>query len=490
MAYQRGKKANGAIVGPQEATFTGGGGSDTLNGTEDADQIFGLGGNDFLFGHGGDDEIDGGEGFDQLNGGAGNDRLEGGAGDGIDRMTGGTGDDIYIVTSADTVTELNGEGNDIVYYRSGFDLTENSYVELIAPLAGMSFPFGAQIRGNNLDNVIHGTAGNDVLDGRGGADTLTGFAGDDRYVIDNAGDVVVEEANGGSDTINTPFDVQLTETDNLEHIYSTSSTGRSLGGNSADNQITGTPQADLIVGAAGNDTLTGLGGGDSLNGGDGNDILDGGEGADLMVGGLGNDIYHVDNISDTVTEDVNEAGQGPSAGDRIITGINYTLAANQYIELLTAVDGSSPRTLTGNDIGQLISGTSVGDTLYGLGGDDVLRGNNGTDTTDGGFGDDSHYVAQDSDIVVERAGEGRDVVYTSVSYGLGGAAEVEVLSPDVLSSITPISLVGNSFGQLIYGNAGNNVIGGGGGTDVLLGLGGGDLYYIDTLGDHGGRAGQ
>ena len=52
-----------------------------------------------------------------------------------------------------------------------------------------------------------------------------------------------------------------------------------------------------------------------------------------------------------------------------------------------------------------------------------------------------------------------------------------VISPDVLSSITPISLVGNSFGQSIYGNAGNNFLNGGGGADVLVGFGGDDSIF-------------
>ena len=50
--------------------------------------------------------------------------------------------------------------------------------------------------GNALNNVITGNSAANVLDGKTGADTLVGGAGDDTYVVDNAGDVVTENAGG------------------------------------------------------------------------------------------------------------------------------------------------------------------------------------------------------------------------------------------------------------------------------------------------------
>ena len=37
-----------------------------------------------------------------------------------------------------------------------------------------------------------GNAGKNMLDGYIGADTMAGYGGDDRYYLDNAGDIVIE----------------------------------------------------------------------------------------------------------------------------------------------------------------------------------------------------------------------------------------------------------------------------------------------------------
>ena len=347
-----------------------------------------------------DNIVRGGNAGDTLFGGGGNDMLDGGLGS--DSLRGGTGDDIYTVNVADSIVELAGEGYDIAYVTQHslndfrFTLTAGAHVELIAPLpihASQTLA-GFEISGNELGNTIHGGAANDLLRGFGGNDTLVGFAGNDRYQIDDAGDVVVEAENGGIDTINTTISYQLVEGGNVENLDGLGSTGLTLVGNSMDNLIDGTSGGDLMLGGGGNDLLRGGIGNDSLYGGDGNDTLSGDDNPlgndypDLLVGGLGNDVYNVGG-GDTVVEDINEAGQVAGSGDRINVSGSYTLAADQYIEILDA-QGNVQATLTGNDIGQLIDGGGSSDALL-LGGDDILYGGVSfpgavatIDSTDGG----------------------------------------------------------------------------------------------------------
>ncbi len=74
-------------------------------------------------------------------------------------------------------------------------------------LTGLSAISGT---GNSLNNNIIGTVPathfpgflvTTHLDGGLGSDTLIGGLGDDTFVVDNAGDVVTESANEGTDTV-------------------------------------------------------------------------------------------------------------------------------------------------------------------------------------------------------------------------------------------------------------------------------------------------
>ncbi|MGO7050751.1 calcium-binding protein, partial [Rhizobium johnstonii] len=94
------------------------------------------------------------------------------------------------------------------------------------------------------------------------------------YIVDNAGDIVTEVANEGTDTVRTNL-ASYTLAANVENL-SFAGTGTFAGtGNNLDNTITGGAAAD------------------ALSGGTGNDTLDGGAGADSLIGGEGDDTYIV-----------------------------------------------------------------------------------------------------------------------------------------------------------------------------------------------------
>src|SRR4030095_11610254 len=112
-------------------------------------------------------------------------------------------------------------------------------------------------------------------------------------VVDNAGDVVIENPGEGNDTVFSTANVTLSA--NLENLVLQSG---------ADLQGFGNDLANAIFGNTGNN------------------LIDGGAGADAMSGGAGNDTSFVDNAGDTVIE---RAGQG---NDVVLAAINYRLPDN------------------------------------------------------------------------------------------------------------------------------------------------------------------
>jgi Ca2+-binding RTX toxin-like protein len=113
--------------------------------------------------------------------------------------------------------------------------------------------------------------GNDLLDGGTGADTLHGGAGDDTYIVDNAGDKVIEHANQGVDLVEASVSFAIgANVENLTMIGAGNING------------TGNGLANVITGNGGNNVLSGLGGDDRLVGGLGIDTLTGGSGKDTF----------------------------------------------------------------------------------------------------------------------------------------------------------------------------------------------------------------
>lgn len=124
-------------------------------------------------------------------------------------------------------------------------------------------------------------------------------------------------------------------------------------------------------------------------------------------------------------------------------------------------------------------GSNGADVLIGLGGNDRLDGRRGADLMQGGTGDDSYFVDNPGDRVIERAGEGHDSVFSWVSFTLGGQA-IEDLS---LMGSAALSGTGNALANTITGNLAANRLDGGGGRDVLIGGRGDDLYIVRDSGD-------
>ncbi|TBC97610.1 M10 family metallopeptidase C-terminal domain-containing protein [Rhizobium ruizarguesonis] len=385
-----------------------------------------------------------------ITGGAGNDLLDGGAGN--DTLDGGAGNDTYVVDSAsDVIKEAVGAGTDEIRTAlAAYSIAALVNVENLTYTGSANFTG----TGNVLDNTITGGIGNDTLNGGGGADTLIGGAGDDTYIVDHAGDIVTEAADAGTDTVRTTLASYTlgSDVENLTYIGTVAFVGT---GNSLDNTITGGAAIDM------------------LSGGAGNDVLNGGASADTLIGGAGHDTYIVDNAGDIVTEAAN------AGTDTVRTTLAaHTLAAN--VENLTYI-GTGSFAGTGNLLDNVITGGVGADKLMGAAGNDTLIGGGGSDTMLGGMGDDVYVVDVATDLVIENANEGIDIVHTVLAtYSIAALTNVENLTYTGSASFTG---TGNALANTITGGAGNDVLNGAAGADTLIGGAGHDTYIVDNAGD-------
>lgn len=316
-----------------------------------------------------DNVITGNGAANRLIGGAGNDTLNGGLGN--DGLSGGSGDDTYYVDASDVVTELAGEGNDLVLTALASCTLSANVERLHFTGAGGSFTATSNAVDNEIDagqaasavinggagnDTLTGSIGNDVLDGGAGIDSLVGGAGDDTYVVDNAGDVVVEAADAGRDLVKVALISAGTYTlaDHIENATITSTLAVSLTGNELDNVLTGNAANNTLTGGAGNDTLN---------------------------GGSGNDVYTVGEAGDVVSELADEGT------DTVQTTLaSYALTAN--VENLSYT-GTAAFTGTGNALDNILRGGVGADVLSGGDGNDVLFGGAGNDRLTGGAGVDT-----------------------------------------------------------------------------------------------------
>ncbi|WP_143239518.1 calcium-binding protein, partial [Agrobacterium rosae] len=296
--------------------------------------------------------------------------------------------------------------------------------------------------GNASANTIRGGTGNDTLDGGVGADTLIGGTGNDIYIVDNAGEIITEGVNEGTDIVQTAL-ASLILAANVENLTYTGTTIAFAG--------TGNTLANVIIGGSGADTL---------NGGAGDDTLNGGAGADTLVGGTGDDIFIVDNAGDIVTENTDEGT------DTVRTSLaSYSLAFLANVENLTYT-GTAAFTGTGNNKNNVIFGVFMqSNTLDGGAGDDTLWG---------GIANDTYIVDSLGDQVVEDVNGGTDTIKTALAaYSLAAIANVENLTFTGAGSFVG---TGNALANVLTGGAGNDTLDGGAGLDTLVGGAGNDIY--------------
>ncbi|WP_286209074.1 calcium-binding protein [Azospirillum sp. A1-3] len=558
----------GSSTGGGTGGETGGGTTRTYTGTPGADTIWAAAGTNTISGLDGDDILGGNTASDTIFGGAGNDTLYAGDDTAADTLLGGSGDDVYWVNGPeDVITEAAGEGIDQVVAKVSWTLGANLENLTLQEVGAASNGFATGndlaniIEGNAGNNEIHGNGGNDQLDGGAGADqiygeagddtltggmdaaadTLYGGAGNDTYYVNGPNDVVVENANEGTDTViisggwnaGTALNIERVVLNEAEAAQNGSLSGGMLPielvGNSGNNLISGGWGDETIRGGAGNDTLSGGRGSDSIYGDAGDDTITlsndgtclayGGEGADVFraawagnhQGGvfsatigdfvLGQDTLSVpwtftgiENVNGNAVLSFVENPDVPMTGTARLTLSGVTAEA---VTAWVRQNGNDWAAFTGNTSGgRVIYGTDGGETLTGGAGNDVLDGKGGADVLYGEGGNDSLTAGADSaaDTLYGGAGDDTYIVSTGDQViegpdGAGGTDTVIVsgswtnpygVERVILSEDAASqngSITGNYANETLIGNAGDNVIDASQGDDVIEGRGGNDTLY-------------
>lgn len=287
-----------------------------------------------------------------------------------------------------------------------------------------------QITGAGAGNGgVLGTDLDDVLSGTEGADNMAGGRGDDIYIVNHAGDRIVEIEGEGADLVLAYTDFALrAHSQHLENLTLGGDGAINGSGNRRDNVIAGNEAANVLKGGLGSDTL--LGGG-------GDDVFFDWRGANLMVGGAGDDTYHIDHKRNRIEE---AAGEGT---DTVLSSVNFTLRFHsQHIENLL-LTGAGDISGTGNGLDNVIVGNAGNNRLDGAWGDDRLDGGAGDDILIGHVGDDVLTGGAGADEFRFESGGGADrvtdfdVAQDRLAFGAGiapGALTVAAQGFDTLIS--------------------------------------------------------
>jgi Ca2+-binding RTX toxin-like protein len=405
-------------------------------------------------------------------------------------LAGGAGNDTYVLKGLEIVTESAGQGIDTVMTAQSYQL--GSHVEHLTLLdsdrslnGNQLPPVSIDATGNELDNTLTGNRGVNRLDGGVGADVMRGKAGNDTYVVDDAGDVVVETAVAGIDTVESV--ISYTLTDHLEDLLLTGMGATSGIGNQLDNRIVGNSASNVLDGAGGNDRLEGGAGGDTY-------LFGHGSGWDRVIdSGVGDVIQLKTGIIPTDIAAAQYFHSGIFQPNGLVLGIlgsTDALYIQSYFHmsvppLIRFDDGTtwdlaavnqrmvsgpsfvSPdwrNVVTVRESATTILGTVGNDLLSGTAGPDVFFSFLGSDTLIGGAGDDRYSIdASGDESIVEEIGGGVDTITGDIPDGY--------VLPDNIEQAEFFGRVmtGNALDNVITAGPASNTLDGGHGNDVLIG---------------------
>lgn len=403
-------RAGGTFVNEHpRLSLQGGGASDDLRGGDGSDNLSDrLGGNDSLRGGNGDDVVhvtrpsDAADSVVLIDGGAGRDDL---------RFSG-------VRRDRDDVQVLGGDGDDSI------EVSDAMTVRIDGAAGNDSISLGSS---SGSTAAIDAGVGKDLIyvAGSGSVNVIAGDGEDSLWITQGPGTILVTLGNG-QDTITL-----------------------------------------LPVVARGSFTLGTATIVTDFTPGQGNDILDlrpfltrlapGWESANPFAAGHLN-LAQVGTATE-VQIDVDGGGDGLKT-----VAVLENVRADQ-LNALNLAGLMSGSTHIGTAAADELVGTGLADVLHGLDGNDSLDGGLGADAMFGGLGDDTYEVDNLADAVVEKPGEGHDVVLSTANfYSLDSAPDVEALFFTGVGSFTGI---GNAFDNNLRGGDGDDTLKGNGGNDRL-----------------------
>lgn len=236
------------------------------------------------------------------------------------------------------------------------------------------------LKGTAAGDYIVGKLGNDIIAGGAGSDTLKGGPGNDTYVVNSAGDKVLEEAAAGTDLIRT------------------TATLTSLAANVENARLMGAAALDINANALNNVIFTNAG----------SNVIDGGPGTDTVSYQFGATSGVTVSLLSTGAQATGGSGSDTLVNVETLIGSNFAdnLAGNSGNNTLNGLGGAD--IISGGAGADKLKGGAGGDSLDGGAGDDTIVGGGGSDFLVGGSGDDMLKGGGGSDTL--NGGDGADVL--------------------------------------------------------------------------------
>jgi Ca2+-binding RTX toxin-like protein len=499
------------ITGGVNAVIVGGGGADSLTGTNFTD----------VFAYNAPSDIAAGETVQGLGSGDGDVLRLTAAGtydfsginiSGLEKLEMAASDTTIILTSTqfNMFSTLEGSSgvNTMIVNGANVDLSSNTYDSSPGPI---DFIF---VNGTAADETITGRNGSETIYGAGGKDTMNG-GGFTTFVYENASELVAGEALNGSTTAGVTdtvllngsgtYDFRTATVTGIDAITIAAAGGASLIFN--DTQIENTFGNPIVTftGSAGADSIeihgTNLGLGltnpqnwtdgidivtfngsgsiggtafsDVIIGSGSNDSIVGKGGADTMSGGGNNDTFNYEAATDLVAgEQIDGGANGIGSGDVIQL---LAQAQDGFFDFSTAtISGIETLIINGADIEARFMASQLGaGAITGMGGSNLLSTQiltvapaNSVDLSSFGIGT---WGAED--IININGTSGIDT--------LTGSSQADTIRGEANDD----TLTGNAGNDNLNGGNGNDTLNGGTGIDSMVGGLGDDTYVLDSNSD-------